>query len=57
MNNDTVLKHLNAARDALLAERDKNNSRELSVTLTELETAIMWREKDVQLKQARQSGQ
>lgn len=53
MNNDPVLKHLNAARDALLAERDKNNSRELSVALTELETAIMWREKDLQIKAQR----
>ena len=49
--NDDVLGHLREARALLLEERDSGKkSRELSVCLTELETAILWREKDLSLK-------
>lgn len=48
---DNVLAHLQEARAALLDERDAGkNSRELSVTLTEIDTAILWRKEDLSLK-------
>ncbi len=48
---DNVLGFLREARAALLDERDNGgNSRELSVTLTEIDTAILWRQSDLQLK-------
>ncbi|KKK91625.1 hypothetical protein LCGC14_2711040 [marine sediment metagenome] len=49
--NDDVLGHLREARAALLDERDAGNgSRELSITLTEIDTAILWRQQDLTLK-------
>ncbi len=49
--NDDVLGHLREARAALLDERDAGNgSRELSITLTEIDTAILWRQQDIQMK-------
>lgn len=48
---DEVLGKLREARALLLEERDcGKNSRELSVTLTEIDTAILWRQWDLQLK-------
>ncbi len=49
--NDDTLGFLREARAALLEEReDGGNSRELSVTLTEIDTAILWRQQDLRLK-------
>lgn len=47
-----ALGHLREARAALLAARDdwKRGSRELSVALTETDTAILWLQQDMQLK-------
>lgn len=48
---DKALGFMRKARAALLEERDSGgNSRELSVALTELDTAILWRQQDLQLK-------
>lgn len=48
---DEVLGKLREARALLLEERDGGkNSRELSVCLTEIDTAILWRQHDLQLK-------
>ena len=48
---DEVLGKLREARALLLEERDAGkNSRELSVTLTEIDTAILWRQEDLRLK-------
>ncbi len=48
---DEVLGKLREARALLLDERDGGkNSRELSVCLTEIDTAILWRQHDLQLK-------
>lgn len=48
---DEILGKLREARALLLDERDKGkNSRELSVTLTEIDTAILWRQSDLQIK-------
>lgn len=48
---DQVMGWLREARAALLEERDDGkNSRELSVTLTEIDTAILWRQEDLRLK-------
>ncbi len=48
---DSVLGHLREARAALLEEReDGKGSRELSVALTEIDTAILWRQQDLTLK-------
>lgn len=50
--NDNALGFLREARAALLEERDNGGkSRELSVTLTEIDTAILWRQRDLQLKE------
>ena len=50
--NDKTLGFLREARAELLEERDSGlNSRELSVTLTEIDTAILWRQEDLRLKQ------
>ena len=50
--NDRILGFLREARAGLLIERDSgSNSRELSVTLTEIDTAILWRQEDLRLKQ------
>lgn len=55
--NDNVLGFLREARAALLEERDNGkNSRELSVTLTEIDTAILWRQEDLRLKQPIENG-
>jgi len=49
---DEVLGKLREARALLLEERDAGkNSRELSVALTEVDTAILWRREDLRLKQ------
>lgn len=49
---DDVLGYLRQARALLLEERDAGkNSRELSVALTEIDTAILWRQYDLRLKQ------
>jgi hypothetical protein len=49
--NDVALGKLREARALLLEERDSGgNSRELSVTLTEIDTAILWRQRDLQIK-------
>lgn len=48
---DKVLEKLREAKDLLLAEKDNGGgSRELSVTLTEVDTAILWRQSDLQIK-------
>ncbi len=48
---ETVLGHLRKARAALLEERETGKgSRELSVTLTLIDTAILWRQQDLTLK-------
>ena len=48
---DAVLGHLREARAGLLEERENGKgSRELSVTLTEIDTAILWRQQDLTLK-------
>jgi hypothetical protein len=48
---DEALGKLREARALLLEERDSGkNSRELSVTLTEIDTAILWRQEDLRLK-------
>jgi len=49
---DDAIGKLREARSVLLEERDKGlNSRELSITLTEIDTAILWRQEDIRLKQ------
>lgn len=49
---DKAIGFMREARAALLEERDGGgNSRELSVALTELDTAILWRQQDLQMKQ------
>lgn len=49
--NDEVLGKLREAKALLSEERDNGgNSRELSVTLTEIDTAILWRQSDLQIK-------
>ena len=49
--NDDVLEHLRMARAFLIIEREAGKgSRELSVTLTEIDTAILWRQSDLQIK-------
>lgn len=53
MNNyDEVLGKLREARALLLEERDddKKGSRALSICLTEIDTAILWRQEDLRLK-------
>jgi len=48
---DDVLDSLRQARGLLLEEGDNgNNSRELSICLTEIDTAILWRQEDLRLK-------
>ena len=48
---DPILGHLREARAGLLEERETGKgSRELSVTLTEIDTAILWRQQDLTLK-------
>jgi hypothetical protein len=46
---DEVLSHLEDARGLLLREKDNphKKGRELSITLTQLETAILWRREDL----------
>lgn len=47
-----ALGHLREARAAMIAARDDDRrpSRELSVALTECDTAILWLQHDLQLK-------
>lgn len=48
---DEAIGKMREARALMLEERDNGkNSRELSVALTELDTAILWREKDLSMK-------
>jgi hypothetical protein len=48
---DRVLGFMREARAAMLEERESGGgSRELAVSLTELETAILWRQQDNQQK-------
>ena len=48
---DDVIGKLREARALLLEEKDKGlSSKQLSVTLTEIETAILWRQEDLRLK-------
>jgi hypothetical protein len=48
---DKVLEKLNEAKTLLQLEKTNNgNSRELSVCLTEIDTAILWRQEDLRLK-------
>lgn len=48
---DEILGKLREARALLLEEKDSGkNSRELSVCLTNVDTAILWRQEDVRLK-------
>jgi len=53
-NEAVALGHLREARAAMLAARDdqKRSSRELSVALTETDTAILWLQQDMTLKTA-----
>lgn len=49
---DIVLGLLREARASLIEEREAGgNSRELSITLTEIDTAILWRQWDLQIKE------
>lgn len=49
--NDEVLGKLREAKALLDDERKAGkNSRELSVTITEIDSAILWRQYDLQLK-------
>lgn len=49
--NDEVLGHLREARALLNDEKNAGgNSRELSVTITKIDTAILWRQEDLRLK-------
>lgn len=49
---DEILNKLNEAKALIIEEKShqSKNSRELSVCLTELDTAILWREKDLRIK-------
>ena len=48
---DRALGFLREARAELLCEREEGcDSRELSVTLTEIDSAILWRQEDLRLK-------
>jgi hypothetical protein len=53
-NESVALGHLREARAAMIAARDdqKRSSRELSVALTETDTAILWLQQDMTLKTA-----
>ena len=49
---DEAIGKMREARALLLEERDTGgNSRELSVALTELDTSILWRQHDLEMKQ------
>ena len=49
--NDDVLPLLREARFMLLREKDDGQgSREHSITITELDSAILWRQFDLQIK-------
>lgn len=49
--NDEVLGKLREGRALLLDERDAGkNSRELSIVLTHIDTAILWWQYDLQIK-------
>jgi len=50
LKEDKVLTNLDEAKRLLEIERLTNNSKELSVTLTNLETSILWRKEDVKIK-------
>jgi len=48
---DTAIGYLRLARAELLEEGDDGkSSRELSVALTNIDTAILWRQEDLRLK-------
>ena len=47
-----IIGKLREARALLLEERDNGgNSRELSVSLTHIDSAILWRQEDLRLKE------
>lgn len=49
--NDLVLGHLREARALLFDEKQAGKgSRELSIVVTEIDTAILWRQEDLRLK-------
>lgn len=51
MMDDYVLGQLRLARASLLDERDSgNDSRALAITLTHIDTAVLWRQQDLQGK-------
>lgn len=47
---DPVIRCLKEAREHLLSERIEKNSRALAITLTEVETALLWRHNDLCIK-------
>ena len=54
---DDTLGYLREARAALLEERDGgHNSRELSETVTLIDSAILWRQEDLRLKEPKLNG-
>ncbi len=55
----SALAYLRQARAAMLGARDdsKRPSRELSVALTETDTAILWLQHDIQIKTPAQNAQ
>lgn len=52
---NSALDHLRTARIVLIGGRDNGHrgSRELSIALTEVETAILWLEQDIRTKERR----
>lgn len=49
---DEALGYLREARALLVEENEgKGRSRELSVTITQIDTAILWRQYDLQIKE------
>lgn len=50
--NDEALGHLREARALLIEENEgEGRSRELSVTITNVDNAILWRQYDLQIKE------
>ena len=50
--NDEILALLRLARSEIIVEQEEGrNSRELAITLTHIDTAILWRQHDLQIKQ------
>lgn len=54
---DNVLAHLREARTIILEEQELDiKSRPQSITLTEIDTAILWRQHDLQLREPISNG-